>query len=530
MSVEVPQLPSNLEEFKALIAQKDVEIARLARENQNQQARLKILQEQLHLLLAKRYGRSSEKWTPDQLRLFNEAECEAECPDHDEVLPVIVPIPAHQRRRAGRKPLPADLPRVDVVHDIETQEKTCPHDGHALVEIGTEISEQLDIIPAQVRVLRHLRKKYACPHCQQGVKTASLPPQPIPKSMASPGLAAHLCVAKYQDGLPLYRQEKILQRIGVDIPRATLAFWMVRLGILIQPLINLLRDQMLAYDILQMDETTVQVLKEPGKAPQSTSYIWVQRGGPPGKPIILFDYDPSRSQAVPLRLLEGYRGYLQVDGYEGYNAIGHKPGVVRVGCLAHARRKFDEAVKAQGKVSTHDPAKIGKAMQGLTYIQSLYRIEREVKDATPEVRYQLRQEKAKPLLDTLRAWLDDALPQVPPQSLTGKALNYLHNHWPKLIRYLDDGRLNIDNNGTENAIRPFVVGRKNWLFSDTVHGAMSSANLYSLVETAKAQSLEPYRYLRRVFTELPKATTVEHIEALLPFNINADELNRSPII
>ena len=276
-----------------------------------------------------------------------------------------------------------------------------------------------------------------------------------------------------------------------------------------------------------MDETILQVLKEPAKLPQSNSYLWVRRGGPPDLPVILFDYDPSRSQAVPLRLLESYRGYLQVDGYDGYNAVGLRSDIVLVGCMAHARRKFDEAVKAQG-VDRDNPEKIGKAMEGLRYLQALYRIERECKGSSSEERYSVRQQKAKPLFETLRAWLDAALPTVAPQSMTGKALTYLHNQWPKLMRYLDDGRLSIDNNPVGNAIRPFVIGRRNWLFSDTARGAKSSANLYSLIETAKANGLEPYAYLHHLFTELPKAQTLEQIEALLPFHAKTQQLTPTP--
>lgn len=249
----------------------------------------------------------------------------------------------------------------------------------------------------------------------------------------------------------------------------------------------------------------------------------MRRGGPPHQPVILFDYDPSRSQAVPLRLLDGYRGYLQVDGYDGYNAVGLRSDIVLVGCMAHARRKFDEAVKAQG-AHPDNPGKTGKAVEGLHAIQALYRIEREGKDVSPQERYTVRQQKAKPLLDTLRAWLDTALPTVPSQTMIGKALTYLHNQWPKLMRYLDDGRLSIDNNPVENAIRPFVIGRRNWLFSDTARGAKSSAYLYSLIETAKANGLEPYAYLRHLFTELPKAQTLEQIEALLPFHVKTQPL------
>jgi transposase len=294
---------------------------------------------------------------------------------------------------------------------------------------------------------------------------------------------------------------------------------MIQAGCLVQPVINLLRDRLLAYDILQMDETTVQVLKEAGKTAQSKSYLWLQRGGPPDQPVILYDYDPSRSQAVPTRLLEGYRGYLQTDGYAGYNAAVALNELTHVGCMAHARRKFSEAVKAQGKKK-----KRGKAHQGLALIQKLYRIEKHTRTLTPEARHEHRQRHAAPILKDLRRWLDEALPQAPPTSATGNALNYLHNEWNKLIAYLEDGRLEIDNNGAENAIRPFVVGRKNWLFSTSVQGVKASANLYSLIETAKANGLEPYAYLRYLFTELPKATTVEAIEALLPGTIKMDQM------
>lgn len=323
--------------------------------------------------------------------------------------------------------------------------------------------------------------------------------------MASPGLLAHIAVSKYQDALPLYRQEQILTRIGVDLPRATLASWMIQAGVLIQPLINLLRD------LLQMDETPVQVLKEPGKTAQSKSYLWVQRGGPPGQPVVLFDYDPGRGAAVPQRLLAGFTGTLQTDGYDGYNAVVRDLGLTHQGCLAHARRKFDEAIKAQGR-----HRRPGLAEEGLKQIQQLYVVEKAVRTASPEVRQAVRAEHARPLWTALRLWLESARPEVPPQMALGKALAYLHGEWDKLVVYLEDGRLEIDNNRCENAIRPFVLGKKNWLFSDSVRGVKASANLYSLIETAKACGLEPYVYLRRVFTELPQAQTVEALEALLP--------------
>jgi len=511
------QLPDNVDALKALVAEQAARNTQLDQENARLGAKVLSLQEQLNLALARRYAASSEKLSPDQIRLFDEAEVEAhEEPTEDET----VTVPEHSRKKRGRKKLPDTLPRVDVVHELSAEEQVCPHDGAALTEVGEVVSEQLDIVPAKIQVIRHIRKQYAC-KCGQCIKTAALPPQPIPKSLASPGLLAHITVSKYQDALPLYRQETILRRIGLELPRATLANWMIKAGALVQPVINLLRDQLLAYDIVQMDETPVQVLKEPGKRAQSKSYLWLQRGGPPEQPIILYDYDPGRGAGVPLRLLDGFRGYLQTDGYTGYNAVVARNSLMHVGCMAHARRKFSDAVKAQGKKK-----KSGKAQHGLALIQKLYRVEKQAKQLTPLERFNHRQQHAKPILERLRSWLDDSLPKVLPGSTAGKALNYLHNEWDKLTHYLDDGRLEIDNNLAENAIRPFVVGRKNWLFSTSVEGVNASANLYSLIETTKANGLEPYAYLRYLFTELPRADTVEAIEALLPGNVNPEQIRR----
>ena len=514
---KTPQLPNDVDALKALLSEKNAYI-------DNLEVKVLTLQEQLNLAIARRYAASSEKITADQLRLFNEAEMDStdetiDATDNDDN--DAITVSSHTRKsKTGRKALPENLPRLDVLHELNEAERVCDHDGNELTVIGELVSEQLDIIPAKIQVLRHIRKKYAC-RCGKCIKTAPLPNQPIPKSIASPGLLAHVTISKYQDALPLYRQEQILQRIGVDIPRATLANWMIQTGNLIQPVINLCRDQLLSYDLIHMDETTVQVLDEPDKKAQSKSYLWVQRGGPPEKPVVLFNYDPGRSQSVPLRLLEGFNGALQTDGYAGYNAVVNQNSLIHLGCWAHARRKFTEVIKAQGKSKNK---KTGKAQRGLVFIQKLYKIEKSVRDAAVEERLAIRQEKALPIIKQCRAWLDESLPAVPPTSAVGKALAYLNNEWPKLIRYLEDGRYLMDNNLAENAIRPFVIGRKNFLFSQSVKGVKASANLYSLIETAKANGLEPYAYLRFVFAELPKAETVDDIEALLPGNVDPDNL------
>jgi len=483
------------------------------------------LQERIHLLLSARFGASSEKVSDAQLGLFNEAEATAS--DEDEAPDAEIEVPAHRRARAKRKPLPADLPRVVVVHDLAEEDKVCPHDGTALVRMSetmSEKSEQLDIIPAQLRVLEHQRLKYRCPCCESHIKTAPMTPQPIPKSLASPGLLAYIATAKFVDALPLYRQVAQFERIGISMSRATLASWMIRCAMLLQPLINLLREALHESGYIHMDETTIQVLKEPGQSAQSKSYLWAQCSGEPSRPIVLFDYDSSRSGEVPVRLLEGFEGILQTDAYAGYNAVVRELELMHLLCWAHARRPLVEVIKAAGinpnKLPPKPPDKVRRPLKGLNAIKALYAIERRVRDKPPEERYRVRQAESVPVLNKLRAWLDEMRPKVVPKSKFGEALAYLHNHWQGLIAYCDDGRYHIDNNLIENAIRPFCIGRRGWLFSDTPAGAAASATLYSLVQTAKANNLEPYAYLRHVLTELPKAQSLQDIEALLPYNID----------
>ena len=485
------------------------------------------LQERIHLLLSARFGASSEKVSDAQLGLFNEAEETHEDEDEDEASAAEIEVPAHRRARAKRKPLPADLPRVVVVHDLAEEDKVCPHDGTRLVLMGEgmfEQSEQLDIIPAQLRVLVHQRLKYRCPCCQGHIKTAPMTAQPIPKSLASPGLLAYIATAKFVDALPLYRQVAQFERIGISMSRATMASWMIRCGTLLTPLINLLREALHESGHIHMDETTLQVLKEPGQSPPSKSYLWAQCNGEPSRPIVLFDYDSSRSGEVPRRLLEGFEGILQTDAYAGYNGVVREQGLTRLLCWAHARRHLVEVIKAAGvnpnKLPPKPPDKLRRALKALNFIKTLYAIERRLRDKPPEERYRVRQAESVPVLDKLRAWLDEMRPKVTPKSKLGEALAYLHNHWRGLIAYCDDGRYHIDNNAVENAIRPFCIGRRGWLFSDTPAGATASARLYSLVQTAKANRLEPYAYLRHVFTELPKAQSLQDIEALLPYNVD----------
>lgn len=516
-------IPSSVEALQQLVVSQQATI-------DEQSQRISLLEEWKRLAQSQRFGSRSERMEGEQGRLFNEAELEASAETPSEDLEEI-DVPGHKRRKRVRRPLPDFLPVEERLHDLSEEEKVCTRDAsHALVEIGRETSDQLNFIPARAAIVRHIRPKYACPHCKEGVKIALMPKLPVPKSIATPSLLAQIATSKYVDGLPLYRQEKIFQRLGVDISRATLASWMVKMGDLVEPLVERIRAEVRAYDVVQCDETPFQVLKEPGKRAQSLSYLWALRGGPAKHPLIYYEYDPSRSAEVPKRLLRNYQGFLQTDGYEGYTALGHEPGISHVGCWAHARRRFDEALRGQGKAKKKGAkrtAKESRARQALSQIQALYRIERELKDATPEERFATRQERTKPLLDKLRIWLDDSIDSVPPQSLTGRAMHYLAKQWPKLVRILDDGRLPLDTNLVENAIRPFVLGRKNWLFADTVAGARASANLYGLIETAKANGIEPYRYLSHLFELLPAITSPEQLEALLPQNLAREALSPS---
>jgi transposase len=509
------------QEEHATLAQFIVRIESLeALHRENRQAieardlQIKLLTEQVRLLTTQKFGASCERHSPDQLKLLiNEAESLAAVAL---TAPLSLVIPAHERTARGhRKPLSADLPRVEVIHDLPQSEKVCPHDGTALQVIGKDTAEQLDYVPAKVRVLKHIQLKYGCPCCDQSIKTASKPAQLLPKSNASARLLAHIVTAKYVDGVPLYRQEAQFERLGIEVPRATTARWMIQLGIdKLMPLINLLNDHCVAQSIIHLDETPVQVLKGDRPA-HSDHYMWVRCAGPPGQRIVLFDYDASRSSAVPKRLLSDYHGTILTDGYEAYNVVATDQKLLHAGCWAHVRRKFDEA----RKVASHADIERNRSEEMLALIRELYAIERGLKEqgATDAERLTARQGTSAPIIERIKEWIDTQRPHIVPQSLLGKAISYTHNQWPKLVVFLQHAHIVLDNNRAENAIRPFVIGRKNWLFCDTVAGAQASANLYCLIETAKANGLEPHAYLARVFAELPNAQTVDDIEKLLPF-------------
>ena len=484
-----------------------------------------ILLEQINHLRQQLFGRRSERLPLDamlvQLPLFDLPE-----PEHIE--PAKVPVEPHSRRKPGRKPLPPELPRVEIVHDLGEEEKVCAC-GCQLSRIGEEVSEQLDIVPARIQVLRHIRPKYACRQCEgdEAVRIAPMPPQIIPQSIVSPGLLAHVLTAKFVDHLPFYRQEQFFARLGVEIGRATMCNWAMRAAQSCLPLLNLIHDEILDARLINIDETTVQVLAEPGRAATATSYMWLFRRGDPLRPALIYQYHPSRAGDVAKAFLGDFQGFVQTDGYSGYAFLDHQDGVRHAGCLAHVRRKFVEVIRAQGKQRTS-----GSADQALAYIQQLYGLEKEARTLglSPEAIREMRAEKARPILDAFHQWLLKRSVQTPPKGLLGKAITSALHQWDRLLVYLEDGIITPDNNMAENAIRPFVLGRKNWLFAGSPRGAEASALLYSLIETAKANGCEPYSYLRHILEHLPSAASLADYEALLPWNLDRIQIMRANLL
>ncbi|NOQ90168.1 MAG: IS66 family transposase [Gammaproteobacteria bacterium] len=507
-------LPDNTETLKNLLLseraisqQKDAEI------NQLKQQYQQIL-EQWRLSQDKRFGKSSEV-SIDQFGLFNEVE---QLDDEMEGASAEQETVTYLRNKPKRTPLPKDLPREIIVHDIDEADKICDGCGSDLHKMGEDKSEQLEFIPAQIKVIEHVRPKYSCRHCeQQGtevkVKIASAPVSAIPKSMATASLLSFIISNKYQYALPLYRQESLFKQYGIALSRQTMASWMLKLTPLLNRVYQRYQQILLQQSVIHADETPLKVINED----KVTSYMWVYCTGsdspntdsdknkPPN--LVLHDYQSSRSGQCARDYLNGYSGYLQVDGYAGYE----KNNATLVGCWAHARRKFIEAQKAQVK------GKTGKADWAINHIKKLYRIEAEIKQKTAQEKQAIRQAQSVDLLNQFKTWLDKSALQVPPKSAVGKAIAYSLRQWPKLNRYTEDGCLNIDNNRAERAVKPFVIGRKNWLFSNTATGAQASAMMYSLVETAKASGLIPFDYLLYLLEQLP--TNPENIDYLLPWNV-----------
>ncbi len=478
------------------VAARDTQVATLECDLETTQRELKEarydidrLQLKVDDLLRRLFGRSSEKLANGQLDLFGDAPQPEDVPDDE----ATHETPPEKRRKArgGRKPLPKDLARERVVHEVPEAERACAGCGETMEPFAEDVTEELEYVPARLFVKEHVRPKYSCKTCQEGVAQAALPPRPIEKGRPGPGLLAQVLVSKYVDHLPLYRQSKIFHRFGIDLARSTLCDWVAVCVEELGPIVAELRRTVLASKVVQADETPITVLQHHDKKQRSQGWLWVYRGKG-GETV--FDFRPTRARDGPREFLENFEGYLQRDGYQGYNGLS--PRILHVGCWAHARRKFHEA-----KASSPD-----EAGQALALIGKLYAIEKKAKELTSKDRAQLRQKEAIPVLEALVArldgWQTDALPKSP----LGKAVFYAKAQWTTLVRYVDDGDLEIDNNAVERSIRGVAIGRKNWMFAGSYEGAKRAAVLYSLVESCKAVGVEPFAYFADVLARTATAT------------------------
>jgi transposase len=475
------------------------------------------LQHQLEQLLRQRYGRKSERLDPDGLLpLAREIPGEAAPPPQDpdaKATPAPASTPAKPNGH-GRKPLPASLPRRRIVHEVPPEQRPCPDCGRQRREIGEEIREQLEYVPASLVVLQHVRPKYACTACSAHVVIAERLPEPIEKGLPGAGLLAHVVVSKYADHLPLYRQEGILRRHGVELARSTLCDWMAAAAGLLAPIVRAMLDRVLRSKVVQTDDTPVKVQDHDG-AGLKTGRLWNYRGDHENR-FTVYDYTPDRSRAGPERVLKGFQGYLQADAYSVYDRLFADGSIVEVGCWMHARRKFYEA-------RTSDPERSHRV---LAWVGRLYEIEEEAKEARrthPEWddatwhahRFELRRQRSWPILESVHAWLGAEQPKVLPKSPIGEAIGYALNHWGALIRPLEAGFLEIDNGASERALKPVAIGRKNWLFAGSDNGGRTAAVLMSLCTTCKNLGIDPQAYLRDVLDRI-STHPARRIEELLP--------------
>jgi transposase len=489
----------------------------LQAQNAELSQQVRWLMEQMRLARHRQFGSSSEKSQYDLSDLFNEPEAFA---DTKVAEPELTQIQSHYRKKAkeSKDRLPKDLPVEVVEHCLPADEQTCPECSSSLHSMGKETRRELKLIPAQAVIVEHIRYVYACRDCEKNACSVPIVKAPVPSpvikgSFASPEAIAHIMTQKFANAMPLYRQEQDFNRQGIALSRQTMSNWLIACAEeWLEPVYDAMREMLCKKDILHADETVLQVLYEPGKPPQSKSYMWLYRTGRDAvMPIVLYDYQPDRKAKRPAEFLNGFKGYLHADGYAGYQSLPED--ILVVGCWAHARRKFDEAMKA---VPEKEQAG-SRAQQAKQYCDKLFDIERQFADCTAAERYEKRQELAKPVLDEFLTFLQTA--KAAPKSGFGRAVHYCIGHWKYLERYLMDGRLEISNNRAERSIKPFVIGRKNFLFANTPRGANASAIIYSLVETAKENGLNPYTYLTYILKNAPNwdiRNDAEGLQKLLP--------------
>lgn len=489
----------------------------LSNKNEELAALIAHYEARLRLSCRRQFGQSSEKSQTDpnqMLLIFDEAENEAQ-PQKAE--PTVEEITYTRRKRAKSKEDKFEfLPVEQITHSISEEERVCPECGEPMHIMGHETRKELFIVPAQVKVIEHIREIYSCRHCEREntkvpIIKAPMPEPVIKGSAASAAAIAHIMVQKYINAVPLYRQELSFLTDGFFLSRQTMANWLIRTSSdWLEPLYRQMRDQLLQEDILHADETVVQVLKEPGRASRRESYMWLYcTGRETQTPIVLYEYQETRSSTHPKKFLEGYKGYLHTDGYAGYKTLQKE--IHLCGCWAHARRKFHEALKSMPTEEQNN----SPSQKGFAYCDKIFALERGYEQLTPQERHTRRIQQNKPITDAFFKWASET-PALP-KSILGKAIHYAMEQKPYLETYYKDGRLEISNNRAERAIKPFVIGRKNWLFSCTPKGAKASAVIYSILETAKQNGLKPYDYLKHIFETMPNIQQDKY-HTLLPWS------------
>lgn len=507
-------LPNDIESLKKLLSAAHDQVQQLSAQLHSRDVLIERLKLQLAQLKRMKFGRSSEQLDAQiaQLELSLE-ELEANAAEAP-IATAAQTAPSIPTNKPTRQVLPADLPRESHRHEPATGTCSCPQCGAALRAVGEDISEVLEYVPEHWKVHRHVRPKYSCASCERIVQ-ASAPSRPIERSYAGPGLLAHVVVAKYCDHQPLYRQSQIYARAGVELTRSTLAEWVGALNSLIAPLTGALADYVMAANKLHADDTPIPVLA-PGTGKTKTGRLWTyvrddQPAGSTDPPAVLFRYSPDRKGERPRAHLQAFRGILQADGYAGFQGLYDraKEPLLEAACWAHARRKFFDIHAA-----TNSPV----ALEALERIGALYKIEADIRGKSPEVRKAARQTQALPRLTQLHTWLHATVRQLSRKSPLAGAIGYTLSRWEALIRYCEDGRIEIDNNAAERALRAIALGRKNYLFAGSDAGGERAAAFYSLIGTAKLNGLDPEAYLREVFARVAEHP-INRIDELLPWNV-----------
>ena len=521
-SLSAAELRLMVAQYQAVVEEQNTSLLEQKNELKAAHRRIELLEEMNRLLKTQKFSASSEK-SKFQLNLFDETELEAQLDELFEVLPEASDenaelTQARKARKTRQRGFSANLVRERIEHTLTELEK-----AGADKTFFTKVKEELHYIPAQLKVLEYWQEKavFTAKSSTQDeqIIAAQRLVHPFGKCSVTTSLIAHVIADKYQYGMPLYRQESKFKGLGQPVYRNNMAQWCIRFADVAKPLLHLMREVQNSGSYLQADETRLQVLKEDGKTAQSDKWMWVTRGGPPEKLSVLFEYDPSRAGSVAVRLLDDFKGVLQADGYSGYSAVCKANSITRIGCWDHARRKFVEAEKSADSKAKAKKGTVSKADVALGYIRKLYRLETNIADKTDEERLKARQEISVPILNEFKLWLEKNAAKIMKGGALRKAIDYTLNQWQYLVGYCERGDLKISNALAENAIRPFAIGRKNWLFADTRKGAEASAACYSLIETAKANNLDPQAYIKYILDHIATADTLEKLEALLPWNV-----------